>query len=173
MNRALKVILLTILASGILATGCSTPAEVSEVEAPEIGKAAPSFQLTDIDGQTVSLSDFQGKPVLLNFWATWCGPCRFEMPYIQEVYNERSEPGLVILAINIGESFAKVKEFMQDYNLSFPVLLDLEGKVAEKYNILPIPTTYFIDSDGIIRDMQIGAFRSVAEIEDILSRVFP
>jgi peroxiredoxin len=167
MNRALKVILLTILASGILATGCST------VEPLEIGDAAPSFQLTDIDGQTVSLSDFQGEPVLLNFWATWCVPCRLEMPYIQEVYNERSEPGLVILAINIGESLAKVEEFMQDNNLSFPVLLDLEGKVAEKYNILPIPTTYFIDSDGIIRGMQFFAFRSVAEIEDILSRVFP
>lgn len=167
MNRALEVILLMILATGILATGCST------VEAPEIGKAAPSFQLTDIDGQTVSLSDFQGKPVLLNFWATWCGPCHLEIPYIQEVYDEQSEPGLVILAINLRESLAKVKEFVQDYNLSFPVLLDLEGMVAEKYNILPIPTTYFIDSDGIIRDIQIGAFRSVADIEDILSRVFP
>jgi peroxiredoxin len=66
-----------------------------------------------------------------------------------------------------------VEEFMRDYNLSFPVLLDLEGNVAEKYNIRGIPTTYFIDSDGIIRDIMIGAFRSVAEIEDILSRVFP
>jgi peroxiredoxin len=160
--------LLLILASGILLTGCSTP-----VEAPEIGKAAPGFRLTDIDGQSISLSDFRGEPVLLNFWATWCGPCRMEMPYIQEVYDERSEPGLVILAINIGESLTTVEEFMRDYNLSFPVLLDLEGNVAEKYNIRGIPTTYFIDSDGIIRDIMIGAFRSVAEIEDILSRVFP
>jgi len=168
MSQTLKLILLVILASGILVTGCS-----ASVEAPEIGKAAPGFQLTDIDGQSISLSDFRGEPVLLNFWATWCGPCRSEMPYIQEVYDERSEPGLVILAINIGESLTTVEEFMQDYNLSFPVLLDLEGNVAEKYNIRGIPTTYFIDSDGIIRDIMIGAFRSVAEIEDILSRVFP
>jgi peroxiredoxin len=160
--------LLILLASGILVTGCS-----ASVEAPEIGKAASGFQLTDIDGQSISLSDFRGEPVLLNFWATWCGPCRMEMPYIQEVYDERSEPGLVILAINIGESLTTVEEFMRDYNLSFPVLLDMKGNVAGKYNITGIPATYFIDSDGIIRDMQIGAFRSVAEIEDILSRVFP
>jgi len=168
MRQTLKVMLLLILASGILATGCSTP-----VEAPEIGKAAPSFQLIDIAGNSVSLSDFQGEPVLLNFWATWCGPCRMEMPYIQEVYDERSESGLVMLAINIGESLTTVEEFMRGYNLSFPVLLDMEGNVAERYNIRGIPITYFIDGDGIIRDIQIGAFRSVAQIEDILSRVFP
>ena len=168
MRQTFKVMLLLILASGILVTGCST-----SVEAPEIGKAAPSFQLTDINGQSVSLSDFQGKPVLLNFWATWCGPCRMEMPYIQEVYDEWSEQGLVLLAVNIREGLTTVEEFMRDYNLSFPVLLDMEGNVAEKYSVGGIPTTYFIDSDGIIRDMQIGAFRSVAEIEDILSRVFP
>lgn len=167
MNRALKVILL-ILLSGTLVTGCAAPAE-----APEIGKSAPSFQLTDIDGQSISLSDFKGKTVLLNFWATWCGPCRSEMPYIQEVYDERSEPGLVILAVNIGESLTKVEEFIQDYNLTFPVLLDREGNVAEKYNIRAIPTTYLVDGDGIIKDIKIGAFSSVAEIEDILSRVFP
>jgi peroxiredoxin len=168
MRQTFKVMLLLILASGILVTGCST-----SVEAPEIGKAAPSFQLTDIDGQSISLSDFQGESVLLNFWATWCGPCRAEMPYIQEVYDERLEPGLVILAVNIGESLTEVEEFMHDYNLSFPVLLDFKGNVAERYNIRAIPTTYFIDGDGIIRDMQIGAFRSVDEIEDILSRISP
>ena len=168
MNLALKVMLLIILTSALLITGCSTL-----VEAPEIGKLAPSFQLTDIDGQSVSLSDFQGQPLLINFWATWCGPCRSEMSYIQEVYDELSEREPVVLSINIGESLTKVEEFMRDYNLSFPVLLDMEGNVSEKYNIRAIPTTYFIDGDGIIKDIKIGAFRSVAEIEDILSRVFP
>ena len=168
MKQRLNILLLVILASGILVTGCSTPTEV-----PEIGKLAPGFQLTDTDGQSVSLSGFKGEPVLLNFWATWCGPCRMEMPYIQEVYNRRSEHGVVVLSINIGESLTRVEEFMQDYNLSFPVLLDFEGNVAERYNVGGIPTTYFIDSEGIIRDMQIGAFRSVAEIEDILNMISP
>jgi len=164
-----KVMLLIMLTSAILITGCSGEA----VEAPEIGKLAPSFQLTDIDGQSVSLSDFQGQPLLVNFWATYCSPCRSEMPYIQEVYHDLPEPELVVLAINIGESLTKVEEFMQGYNLSFPVLLDMDGKVSEKYNIRFIPTTYFVDDNGIIKDIKIGAFRSVVEIEDILSRVFP
>ena len=165
MSRAYKVILLTILASGILVTGCA--------EALEIGKAAPSFQLTDIDGQSVSLSDFQGKPVLINFWATWCAPCLFEMPYIQEVYDEWAEPGLVVLAINVGESPSRVENFMHYFNFSFPVLLDMKKNVAAKYNVIGYPTTYIVDSESIIRDIRIGPFRSVAEIEDILSRVFP
>ena len=167
MSQALKVILLVILASGILVTGCA--------EAPEVGKAAPSFQLTDVNGKPVSLSDFRGEPVLLNFWTTWCDPCRFEMPYIHEVYDEWSERGLVVLAINVGESPSRVNKFIQDYNLSFPVLLDLERNVAGKYNvnITGYPTTFFVDGDGIIRDIKIGPFRSVAEIEDILNRIFP
>ncbi|MBA7495787.1 Thiol-disulfide oxidoreductase ResA [subsurface metagenome] len=164
MSRAYKVILLTILASGILITGCS---------APEIGKSAPSFQLTDINGQSISLSDFQGKPVLINFWATWCAPCLFEMPYIQEVYDEWAERGLVVLAINVGESLTMVKEFMHYFNFSFPVLLDMKKNVAAKYNVIGYPTTYIVDSESIIRDIRIGPFRSVAEIEDILSRILP
>jgi len=164
MNQVLKVILLIILTSMILITGCS---------APEIGKSAPSFQLTDINGKSVSLSDFQGKPVLINFWATWCAPCLFEMPYIQEVYDEWAERGLVILAINIGESPSRVENFMHYFNFSFPVLMDMKKNVTAKYNVIGYPTTYFIDGDGIIRDIKIGPFRSVAEIEDILSRVFP
>jgi len=167
MNQALKVILLMLL-SGMLVTGCA-----ASVEAPEIGEAAPIFQLPDIDGQSVSLSDFHGKPVVINFWTTWCGGCRFEMPYIQEVYNRWSEQGLVVLAINIGEGLTKVDAFTQYYNLSFTVLLDLEGNVAGKYNIRGLPITYFIDSDGIIRDIKISAFRSVDEIEDILTKIFP
>jgi peroxiredoxin len=166
MNQALKVMLLMILTSAILITGCSA-------EAPEIGKPAPSFQLADIEGQSISLSDFQGKPVLINFWAIYCVPCRSELSYIQEVYDEWSEQGLMVLAINIHEDPPSVDRYIQDYNLSFPVLFDLEGKVAERYNIQYIPTTYFIDAEGIIRDIKIGAFRSGAEIEDLLNKIFP
>jgi len=169
MNQALKVMLLIILTSVMLVASCSTPSE-----APEIGKSAPSFQISDIDGQSVSLSDFRGKPVLLNFWATWCSPCRVEMPYIQEVYDEWSERGLVVLAVNRSESPSRVERFIQYYNLSFPVLLDMEGNAARQYNIRGIiPTTYFIDSSGVIQDIKVGAFLSMAEIEDGLSRIFP
>jgi len=163
------IVLTLLLAVALIAAGCvTTSAEVAESVTP-----APDFQLLNLDGQTVSLSDFRGKPVMLNFWATWCGPCRAEMPYIQQVYDERSDDGLVVLAINIGESLAKVKGFMQDYGLTFPVLLDIQTEVAKQYNIQVIPTTFFIDPDGGIQDVGIGAFPNKAAIETRLGKIIP
>ena len=169
MNTGLKVIVLILLVSGLLINGCSGGTNQGAV----IGKQAPDFQLNNLDGQSTSLSSLQGKPVLINFWATWCSPCRIEMPYIQQIYDEWSDKGLVILAINIGESSSEVSEFMKSYNLSFPVLLDTKGDVAEKYNIRGIPTTFFIDKDGIIQEKKIGAFQNKTQIEERLSKILP
>ena len=132
---------------------------------------APDFQLPNLEGQTISLSDLKGKPVLLNFWATWCGPCVSEMPYLQEIYDEWSGKGLVLLTINGGESSSKVSKFMQNQNLSLPVLLDTKQDVFRRYNIMGIPTTFFIDKDGIIQEKVIGAFPNKAEIEKRLSKI--
>jgi len=182
MNQALKVTLLMLLALGVLVASCSAPetVEIPRVvavpqadEVPQVGKPAPDFQIINSNGQAGSLSDFHGKPVLINFWTTWCYSCRYEMPYIQEVYDEWSGQGLVVLAVDIGESPSQVEKFIQAYNLSFPVLLDMAGKVAEQYNIRYIPTTYFIDGSGITRDIKIGAFNSPAEIEGKLGGIFP
>ena len=171
MNKMLKVILLVILASGLLISGCSAGAE----QGARIGNQAPDFQLPSLDGQTVSLSNFQGKPVLINFWTTWCPPCRAEMPFIQQIFKDEewSDKGLVILAINIGESPSTVKRFIESYGFSFPVLLDTRGDVALKYGIRPIPVSFFIDKDGIIQVKVIGAFPSKAAIEKSLSQIIP
>jgi thiol-disulfide isomerase/thioredoxin len=136
-----------------------------------LGEPAPGFQFQGPGGQPVSLSDLQGSPLLLNFWATWCGPCRMGMPYLQQIWDEWQEDGLLLLAINIGESPSDVEGFMQGQGFSFPVLLDSEGAIAEQYGIQAIPTTFFIDSDGIIQEVKVGAFQSMAEIEDSLSRL--
>ena len=146
-----------------------TPTPEPEPE-PEL-VLAPDFQLPNLEGQTISLSDLKGKPVLLNFWATWCGPCVSEMPYLQEIYDEWSGKGLMLLTINRGESSSTVKGFMQKRNLSLPVLLDTELVVAQRYNIMGIPTTFFIDKDGIIQEKVIGAFPNKAEIEKRLSKI--
>jgi len=138
-----------------------------------VGKLAPDFQLPGLDGQMVSLGDFRGKAVLLNFWATWCGPCRAEMPFLQQVHEERSGEGVVILAVNIGESQSEVEEFMKNFGLSFLMLLDADEEVARQYNIRAIPTTFFIDKDGVIQDLKIGSFASQSEIELKLRKVFP
>lgn len=163
----LKVILLIILTLGLLVTSCAEPSVA------RVGEPAPDFQLENLDGQLISLSELRGKPVLINFWAIWCTFCHAEMPYLQQIYEEWSGKGLVVLAINIGESPPKVKEFLQALNLSLPVLLDTEQAVARKYNVPPIPTTFFIDSDGIIREKIIGAFPSKEAIEEHLNKIMP
>ncbi|MFC1969339.1 TlpA family protein disulfide reductase [Chloroflexota bacterium] len=119
----------------------------------------------------VSLSDLQGKPVMLNFWATWCGPCRFEMPFVQEVFEDRgwSDQGLVLLTVDSGESSSKVGEFMKDNDYSFPVILDTKRNIVQKYSVRGIPTTFFIDKEGIIKDVKIGAFPNKSELESKLS----
>jgi len=177
MERIIKIVMLVlILVSGLAVAGCSsspTPVPVQPSPAPTpvqpspADNLAPDFQLQGIDEQTVSLSSLRGRPVMLNFWATWCGPCRAEMPFIQAVFEgeEWTQQGLVILAINVGETSSKAKKFMEDNGLSFHVLLDTDTSVAKDYNIRGIPTTFFIDKNGIIKDKQVGFFSSKADID--------
>ena len=134
---------------------------------------APGFELSSLDGQVVSLSDFRGKPVFLNFWATWCGPCRFEMPFIQKMYEGLSNEGLVVLAVNVQENPTRVKEFVESFGLTFPVLLATNSEVPLTYNIRGIPATFFIDKNGIIQDIKIGAFASEVEIASRLNKIMP
>ena len=170
MNKMLTAIVVMILTSGLLITGCAAGSEPSIAT---VGKAAPNFQLQNLDGQSISLSELKGKPVLVNFWATWCGPCVSEMPYIQEIYGEWSGKGLVVLTINIGDSSSEAEQFLQDHNLSLPVLLDTNKAVAQRYNIRGIPTTFFIDKDGIIQVKVIGAFPNKEAIENRVSKIMP
>ena len=169
MNKGLRSILLILLASVLLITGCSTGPD----QGPRVGKPAPDFQFQAADGQATSLSNLRGKPVLLNFWATECPPCVWEMPWLQEVYEEWSGKGLVLLAINIGESSSRVQAFMQSEGLSLPVVLDVEGDIARKYNIIGIPSSFFIDKDGVLQAMRIGVFRNKKEIVDSLGTISP
>lgn len=165
MSKLIKILLTLVVLTVVVILACSCGG-CSSGQASGPGGTAQDFQLQSLEGQTVSLGALKGKPVLLNFWATWCGPCRLEMPFLQEVSEdpELLERGLVILAVNLGESASVVREFMDNYALSFTVLLDTQQKVGMLYNISGIPTTYFIDKDGKIRDVKIGAFISEAEI---------
>jgi len=166
MKKKLAAILAIVLVLGAVATSCP-----HEAPAPEVGKQAPDFELNTLDGQTVALSQLKGQPVLLNFWATWCGPCTHEMPFLQQVYQDWHEEELVLLAVNVGESSSQVSQFMQSEGFSFTVLLDSSGNTAQQYNIVGIPTTFFIDSKGVIREIKIGYFQSRADIEAILSEI--
>jgi peroxiredoxin len=164
MNKMLTAILVILIALCSITTACQSGAT-------EVGKPAPDFQLNTLDEQTVSLSEFRGEPVLVNFWTTWCGPCNTELPFIQQIYEEWQGKGLVVLAINIGESPSDVAEFIQGQGLSFPILLDTNTNTARGYDIQEIPTTFFIDKDGIIQHIKFGAFHSQEEIESILNQL--
>ena len=165
------VLLVAVVALGLVIPGCSS----NDVSTPTPQEnLAPDFQLAGLDGQLVTLSDLRGKPVLLNFWTTRCGSCRFEMPFIQDIYEDEEflSKGLVILAISIDEEPYEVKKYMVDNGLTFTVLLDTEQETAQKYNIRGIPSTFFINEDGIIKSVRIGAFSSSAEIKEGLEGGF-
>ena len=136
---------------------------------PNVGNRAPDFTLQDIYGKEVSLSSFKGKTVIINLWATWCGPCVAELPHFQEIYNTWPRDQLVVLAIDIREETGPVRSFVESQKFTFPVLLDNFGKTASEYGTSnSIPRTFFIDKNGIIKKSQVGSFRNKAEIEEIL-----
>jgi peroxiredoxin len=118
---------------------------------------APDFTLENLEGSLVSLKDFRGKLVFLNFWATWCGPCRWEMPAMEKLWNRFKEGRFVILAVDIREGKEVVKSFIQEEGYTFPVLLDSRGEVAGIYGIRAIPTTFLIDPQGKIVGKAVGA----------------
>ena len=123
--------------------------------APVAGHPAPEFTLKNIEGQTVSSSDFRGQPVIINFWATWCGPCRVEMPHLQAAYEAHQADGLVVLGVNLTERDSRqhVPDFLAEFGLTFPVVLDESGNVAEMYRIFGQPASVFVDKDGIIHQV--------------------
>lgn len=122
------------------------------------GTMVPSFKLKNLSGETISLSDYKGKKILLNFWASWCPPCREEMPYIQKYYEERADKSNVeVITVNMTKheqgDIERVEKFIEEHKLTFPVLLDENGEIMNLYNIRAFPTTYIINEDGMIADI--------------------
>lgn len=127
-------------------------------ETPKLGRLAPDFELTLLDGSVVRLSDYRGRPVWINFWASWCPPCRAENPDIESVYNAHKDTdGLVLLAPAIGESSSAVSAYMDRADLAYPVGVDGDTQIAANYRVLGIPTHIFIDREGIVREIRVGA----------------
>lgn len=132
---------------------------------PHTGFAAPNFALTSTAGESFTLADLKGKVVLVNFWATWCPPCRAEMPAIDAAYRANKDAGFVVLAVDQMESADVVNAFGAKYNLSFPLLLDADGDINRQYLVSALPTSFFVDRKGVIRDLMIGGSMSREFIE--------
>ncbi|MFT9597039.1 peroxiredoxin family protein [Mesobacillus sp.] len=123
------------------------------------GAEAPDFELNTLDGKTIKLSDYRGKKVILNFWATWCPPCKAEMPHMQNFYEEYNDQGIEILAVNLtnmdkGED--EVKKFVEEYGLTFTIPMDEEGYTGTTYQAFTIPTSYILDENGVILKKIVG-----------------
>ncbi|MFS0637554.1 redoxin domain-containing protein [Mesobacillus foraminis] len=135
----------------------ANPEDLSE--GLEVKNRAPDFTLQTLNGDEVKLSEYRGKKVLLNFWATWCPPCKAEMPYMQEMYDKYKKEGFEILAVNstVTEKSEKdVSEFVKKYELSFLIPMDEKNRVSSDYEILAYPTSFFIDANGVIRSKSVG-----------------
>lgn len=158
----LMVLLLIVGLSWIMATRASGPTNSTAAFAPKPGFVAPDFELPTLDGSTMRLSDLRGRPVVINFWATWCPPCRAEMPAIIQEYRRYKGEGLVVLAVNQAEDPARVAAFRDEFGMPFPILLDKRMVVSEKYEIRFLPTTFFINGDGTIVDMVTGGMNKAA-----------
>lgn len=178
MNKNLLSVAIIVLAAAIILVNLLKPSvtegnkEITPVEAPtsedipgvdlsqvKEGNPAPNFELTTLAGETVQLSDYKGKKVILNFWATWCPPCKAEMPHMQNFYEKNKGNDIEILAVNLtsmDKGKTDIENFVQEYGLTFDIPLDEEGTIGAQYQAFSIPTSYIIDSKGIITKKIVG-----------------
>jgi len=155
----------------VFSSGCGGSSQTSQkgiLIGNRIGNIAQDFNLHTTDGREIRLSDYRGQHVILNFWATWCGPCRFEMPFFQTIQDKWDGAGVTVLAIATQDDPDSVRSYAKVYNLKFTIPMDIMGTVAKKYGISGMPTTFFIDQEGVITSVRIGPFLAPEEIEDMM-----
>ncbi len=128
-----------------------------EAPAAEVGRAAPAFRLRDLDGSAAELTEFRGRYVLLNFWASWCGPCRGETPALQAFFEQQA-PGLVVIGVNQQEEAETARAFAESFGVTYPIALDADGQVSGAYRVTTgLPVSFLIDPDGVIQGIHLGA----------------
>jgi len=143
------------------------------IPSPREGFAAPNFTLETLDGEAVTLSDLRGKAVVINLWASWCPPCRAEMPALQAAYEADRDRGLEIVAVNMTyqDSEQDARRFVEDFGLAFTIPLDREGTVARQYFLRALPSTFFVGPEGVIEKVVIGGPMSEATIRSTVSEM--
>jgi peroxiredoxin len=142
----------------------------------EVSRPAPDFALPGLNGGTVTLSSYRGKVVLVNFWGTWCEPCKEETPALQAAYKDLQQQGLEIIGVNLFSQETggdkAVREFLTPYGVTYPIALDSQGAIARAFQISPIPTSYFVDPSGNIRFVKVGTLKA-AEVRALFEQLQP
>ena len=166
------VVVLSVVWIGISQVPASATTSGS-IPSPREGFAAPDFTLETLEGEQIALSDLRGKAVVVNLWASWCPPCRAEMPALQAAYEADHERGLEILAVNMTyqDREQDARNFVDDFGLTFTVPLDRDGAVARQYLMRALPSTFFVGPDGVIRKVVIGGPMSEATIRSTVSEM--
>ncbi len=170
LSLLMALLVLTVVGCGSTSTPEPTPVPptatpvVTEEVAPSTPEQAtnpnavpaPDFTLQTLDGESVSLSDYRGKLVMINFWASWCPPCNSEMPDLQRYYEQHQDEDFIILGVNYQDTPDKVQAFIEKYGVTFPILLDSDGRVANLFGVQGLPTSFFVDKEGNVLGYQPG-----------------
>ena len=161
MKTIVSAVSLLIVLSGLLGMAARPPL---------IGSPAPEIVLKDLQGRDVKLSDLRGKVVLVNFWATWCKPCKEEMPAMQASYDKLRDKGFVVLAVNELEDTARVAEHIRTHGHTFEVVMDHNNQVANMYGVVGLPASFLIDPQGIVRERIAGSLLTESRIEEMVKK---
>lgn len=169
MKKSVATLITSIIISAMAAIPLSANAGVSKeqtIDAVKVIKPAPNFSLTDTNDKVRKLSDYRGHVVAVNFWATWCPPCRKELPSMQKTYKALKKTGFRIIGVNVGEKWDTVASFLSNLSLTYPIVLDKDSSAMQKWHIIGLPTTFIVDKEGRIiyritggRDWNDPAFR--------------
>jgi peroxiredoxin len=161
MKTIVSAVSLLIVLSGLLGMAARPPL---------VGSPAPEIALKDLQGRDVKLSDLRGKVVLVNFWATWCKPCKEEMPAMQASYDKLRDKGFVVLAVNELEDTARVAEHIRTHGHTFEVVMDHNNQVANMYGVVGLPASFLIDPQGIVRERIAGSLLTESRIEEMVKK---
>lgn len=171
-GRLVAAVLLPVVALAVVGLFLAMRGDASQGPGATVGEPAPDFALVDLSGGPLRLSELRGRPVVVNFWGSWCPPCVEEFPRLARAVDEHSDEGLTVIGVVYQDRYTSARDFMEGFGATWPAAMDPGGRVASEYGIYGAPETFFIDRDGVVAARQIGPFSEEA-LDRHLARILP